>query len=429
MRATKLLSAATPRGCLLAALAASTLALASPAEAAPSCPEQNVSTPYLTPVTITLACTDPLHPIAHYRVSTIQNGVALSVSGDQVTATPQAAISNRSTLFNYWATNAIGESGIGSVNLYVGPAPPIPPPSNDPPIARCDVYNAEPGELLRVDRQHGVLANDSDPDGDELIAEGPRWAFNDDGRPKPDLRRDGSFIFSAPAKPRVYSFRYEAVDARLARGESALTIGVGIKAKACHAAFDPPAPSPYKRSFSLRRTGGSVRIRGGDAWSILNGKLGLNRPLLIDARRGSVGVRLLSENNYDRQLISGRFSGGLFKLGQYGPKVPGHKRQVSFTSFELAGGLGCHGGSRPGRQLKVAATPSFFFKALRLKGYNHFIRNKPVLSRFTISDHCDGTSRVSVRAGRVHVTPFGDGALRILRAGQSLRAHPRSKNP
>ena len=36
------------------------------ADAAPSCPEQTLRTPYMTPVTTTLACTDPLHPIVRY---------------------------------------------------------------------------------------------------------------------------------------------------------------------------------------------------------------------------------------------------------------------------------------------------------------------------------------------------------------------------
>jgi Ca2+-binding RTX toxin-like protein len=44
----------------------------------------------------------------------------------------------------------------------------LPPLDDYAPIARNDIYTVEAGETIVVDAAHGVLANDSDPDGDPL---------------------------------------------------------------------------------------------------------------------------------------------------------------------------------------------------------------------------------------------------------------------
>ena len=383
-----------------------------------------MSTGYQTPVTITLACTDPVHPVVSYRVLAAQNGVTLSLSGNQVTATPIAEYSNIDTLFNYWGYNSIGEYGVGSVTVFVGPAPPPPLPPNDPPIARCDVYNVEAGELLRVPARQGVLANDSDPDGDKLFAEGPTASY-DNRFPTPDLRRDGSIYFDTPTKPRVFSFRYWAVDARGVRSESTFTIGVGRKASGCR-----PADTlrPYTRGSvraTLRVLSGSATVRSGGGWRAVRGRLQLSRPLLVDSRRGSVQVRQVSETNYDRLVQTGRISGGLFKLGERGPRVPGQARSTVFTTIEPAGALGCRNGSGPGRRLTLSAAPGFRFDGLRLSVLGLYIRNRPVVSSYTVIDRCDKTSTLLVHAGRVQISDKNRGRNQTLNAGQRDLVRPR----
>ncbi len=48
-------------------------------------------------------------------------------------------------------------------------ATPVPPgSSNQRPIAKADVYSGEQNRALEIDRSHGLLSNDSDPDNNEL---------------------------------------------------------------------------------------------------------------------------------------------------------------------------------------------------------------------------------------------------------------------
>ncbi len=82
---------------------------------------------------------------------------------------------------------------------------------NDPPQANADVYYLDPSaEVLRVDAQRGLLANDRDPDGDTLLSS--LVGATPDGSLK--LRLDGSFDYLPDApRPAQVSFRYRAADA------------------------------------------------------------------------------------------------------------------------------------------------------------------------------------------------------------------------
>jgi hypothetical protein len=96
-----------------------------------------------------------------------------------------------------------------------------------------------------------------------------------------------------------------------------------------------------------------------------------------------------------------------------------------FGGIELAGALGCRGASGQGRRLEVAATPTFTIDALRLRVANLSIRNRPTLSRFTVSDRCNGTSVVESRAGRVHVRDNNTRGTYILTGRRTYVAKPR----
>ncbi|MFT4624909.1 MAG: hypothetical protein ACI8PZ_003575 [Myxococcota bacterium] len=83
--------------------------------------------------------------------------------------------------FTYEASGG-DEVSLGVVTLQVLPA-------NDAPVAANDSYEVRTGDTLRVPADAGVLANDSDPDGDPLTARidpvgvptNGTWTFLPDG--------------------------------------------------------------------------------------------------------------------------------------------------------------------------------------------------------------------------------------------------------
>jgi hypothetical protein len=184
------------------------------ATAAPTCPDQEVSTAYETPVTVTLTCTDPEYPIVSYS---LLGSPPTVLPGNTTTYTPPAGFSGRTLAFSYQGSNSIGASDFGVVYVTVAPKPapppPPPPPPNRPPVARCDFYNAKRGEPLEVPRERGLLANDTDPDGDELLA------AELDSKPVylgPQLKPGGGFRFSPSpnAKAMVLTYSYRVRDNR-----------------------------------------------------------------------------------------------------------------------------------------------------------------------------------------------------------------------
>ena len=81
-------------------------------------------------------------------------------------------------------------------------------PVNDPPVGAPDAYSLESGKVLTVNAP-GVLANDSDVDGDTLTAvhaQGPAHG-------KLQLNADGSFTYTPNAGfAGTDSFQYRASD-------------------------------------------------------------------------------------------------------------------------------------------------------------------------------------------------------------------------
>ena len=88
--------------------------------------------------------------------------VTLNANG-AFTYTP-AADYNGPDAFTYKVNDGTADSNTATVNLTVNPV-------NDPPVAVDDYYTADPGSYTIFVPAPGVLANDSDPDGDALNAE------------------------------------------------------------------------------------------------------------------------------------------------------------------------------------------------------------------------------------------------------------------
>jgi len=94
---------------------------------------------------------------------------------------------------------------------------------NTPPETSDDSYTAVEGQILQVGSADGVLANDTDPDGDELTASVVSGASNG----TLTLNADGSFSYGPEEGfTGTDSFTYEATDGRGGTAQATATIEV-----------------------------------------------------------------------------------------------------------------------------------------------------------------------------------------------------------
>ena len=104
--------------------------------------------------------------------------------------------------FSYVANDGTENSNVATVSIVVNPV-------NDPPVGVADLYVMDMDEVLEVEVGAGVLANDTDADGDSLTAvlvEGPAWGTL-------DLNPDGSFTYTPASGFRGEDrFTYQAFD-------------------------------------------------------------------------------------------------------------------------------------------------------------------------------------------------------------------------
>lgn len=210
----------------------------------------------------------------------------------------------------------------------------------------------------------------------------------------------------------MLSYRYGVTDGLL-ETTTTLTIWVGMKDRGCRPAVDPPPLSRRRETSTLLRTEGAVRIRAAGGWRSLSSSHRLTRATMVDARRGSVRVRVVFEDNDNRRVQSGRLGGGVFKLGR-NTKLPNGKVVGGlFSLAELAGDLGCRRGVGSGRRLEVAAPSGLIVETTRLRTFPLATRTRPTVARYTITDRCNKTT--VVRSGR-------DGST----SGTTTSARPRS---
>jgi hypothetical protein len=147
--------------------------------------------------------------------SALTSAVHASLPGLTVNADGSLIYNAPSKLGRYVATyrakDDLGQRSADAQIIFRVVAPADAPPVDRAPVANDDTfYRVHADETLLVLSADGVLANDSDPDGDELIA----VASSKAARTRFPLSRDGSFLF----KPRLsevgqtLSFRYRAVE-------------------------------------------------------------------------------------------------------------------------------------------------------------------------------------------------------------------------
>ncbi len=130
--------------------------------------------------------------------------------------TPDPDFSGTDT-FTYEATDGTSASNVATVTITVAPV-------NDPPVALDDNYNTAVQQQLTVSAAAGVLANDTDVDGDTLSVAS---LVSDVSNGTLILNADGSFDYTPDAAfEGVDSFTYEALDGAVISNVATVTIAV-----------------------------------------------------------------------------------------------------------------------------------------------------------------------------------------------------------
>ena len=153
-----------------------------PLNDAPVATVQSVTTAEDTPTAITLAGSDVDGDDLTFAVATPPQHGTLSGSAPDLTYTP-AADFNGSDSFTFTADDGTATSTPAIVSISVTPV-------NDAPVATADVYATSEETLLTV-AAPGVLANDSDLDGDALTVVG----VSSTAHGTLTLATDGSFTY------------------------------------------------------------------------------------------------------------------------------------------------------------------------------------------------------------------------------------------
>ncbi|PWK86897.1 Calx-beta domain-containing protein [Lentzea atacamensis] len=175
------------------------------------------------PVSITLLGSDPdgqPEPLSYEIVSPPAEGTLGPISGDSVTFTPAPDFSG-TTSFTYRAADggpatvaAHAMSNTATVTVTVIP--------NDPPVAVDDAFVVPAGTASAV-AAPGVLANDTDADGDPLTAQLAAPAAHG----AVDLAADGSFTYTpGPGFTGMDTFTYVASDGPDTSSEATVTLSV-----------------------------------------------------------------------------------------------------------------------------------------------------------------------------------------------------------
>ena len=102
-----------------------------PTNGLPVADNQTVSTPFRTPITITLTGTDPNGLILSYmKVTAPANGTVTAISGNQITYTPASTFGGAADSFTFMVINSLGQqSSPATVTVNVGL------PTNGLPVA------------------------------------------------------------------------------------------------------------------------------------------------------------------------------------------------------------------------------------------------------------------------------------------------------
>ncbi|RVT39914.1 Ig-like domain-containing protein, partial [Sphingobium algorifonticola] len=144
------------------------------------------------------------------------SGGTVSLAGGVVTFTPTAGYSGPAS-FTYTISDGAGGVDIGQVNLTVGTA------ANTPPVGVADSYSVAEDAILNVAAGSGVLANDSDANGNPLSATLVSGTANG----SLTFNANGSFVYTPNANFNGSdSFTYQLSDGTASVGPVTVTLNV-----------------------------------------------------------------------------------------------------------------------------------------------------------------------------------------------------------
>jgi hypothetical protein len=232
---------------------------------APIAVDDAATTPFETPVDIDVLANDidvdgdaltvNSFDAASANGGTVSCDTAATTPTPQCTYTPPAGFTGDDT-FTYDATDGIDVSNRATVTVTVGAQ------ANNPPVAVDDAYTTDEDTILNV-AAPGVLANDSDPDGDPITAVLQTGTANGNLA----LLADGSFTYTPdPDFNGTDGFTYVANDGQLDSNVATVTITVNPVNDA-PIANDDTATTPVDTPVDIDVLANDVDVDG-DALSI-----------------------------------------------------------------------------------------------------------------------------------------------------------------
>ncbi|MBA7598743.1 MAG: tandem-95 repeat protein [Calditrichaeota bacterium] len=226
-----------------------------PVNDAPAAEDQTVATLEDQGVPITLSATDVDGDNLTYQVITDPVNGVLSGSAPALTYTPNANFSGDDG-FTFQVSDGT-LTDVGTVTISVRA-------TNDPPVAVDDAYNVDEDNTLAIDALSGVLANDSDPDGDPLTAEPVSSPSNG----SLTLNADGAFTYTPQADFNgTDSFTY-AVSDGIASDQATVTVTVN-PVNDDPVALDDEATVGQRQSVSIAILDNDTDVDG-DALTVKN---------------------------------------------------------------------------------------------------------------------------------------------------------------
>lgn len=180
-------------------------------------------------------------PLTALLVSTTSSGTLELAADGSFNYQPNANFHGVDS-FTYRANDGARSSNLSTVTITVTPV-------NDAPVAVADSYTVEPGSVLSIAAE-GVLSNDSDIDGDPLIA--VAWSGTSQEGGQVVLNSDGSFSYTPPtAFTGVDSFSYVVSDGSF--NSNAATVSIDVQASLENALY------VYDIRFESRSRGSQQR--------------------------------------------------------------------------------------------------------------------------------------------------------------------------
>lgn len=148
-------------------------------------------------------------------VTDVANGTLTLNNDGSFTYLPNTGFSGPDT-FTYTVTDGVATSVEATATINVGNL-------NDPPIAAIDEYTIAEGSTLVVDAENGVLANDTDDDGDTLTASLGSQPF----KGSISFNPDGSFEYTPdPGESGLDTFVYRANDGSVDSNVATVSINI-----------------------------------------------------------------------------------------------------------------------------------------------------------------------------------------------------------